>query len=89
MKIDKDYSIIYDCCRLKNSVEINMEVIKMIRARSKAGFKCNRTIKSYYNEILAHKRLYNLHLFRTHTKDVDLEENTKLLNEIIWKVLSL
>ena len=89
MKIDKDYSIIYDCSRLKNSIEINMEVIKMMLARMKAGFKCNRTRESYYNEILAHRRLYNLHLFRSHTRDVNLEENTKLINEILWKVLSL
>ena len=35
----------------------------------------SRTIESYIHEWVAHNVLYNLGLFRSHTKDVDLNDD--------------
>lgn len=48
-----------------------------------------RTEKSYCNEIKAHNRLYKLGLFRSHTKDTDLEEKQSKFMEIIFTILSI
>lgn len=46
------------------------------------GYNSKRSIKSWVREWKAHNRLYKLGLFRSHTKDCDLEEH-----EAWWKLL--
>ena len=73
--------------RTRKSME---KIIKEILVeRQTKGYLVTRNIKSYIREWKAHNRLYKLHLFRSHTKDVDLEENIPLWKEIIWMILSL
>ena len=45
-----------------------------------------RTDDSLINEWFAHNVLYNLHLFRTHTKDVDLNYPQSKIIEIAYSV---
>ena len=77
---------IEDSYKAKN---LNLEVMTIIRERHFRGFKSTRTFDSYVREWRGHNRLYKLHLFRKHTKDVDLDENMKPYMEIIWRVIGL
>ncbi len=53
----------------------------------KTGFRSKRTIKSWIKEWKAHNRLYRLGLFKSHTKDCDLEENEKTHRLIAYEIL--
>ena len=48
-----------------------------------------RTAKSLINEWFAHNVLYNLHLFRSHTKDVDLNYPQSKIVGICYAIVSL
>ena len=47
-----------------------------------------RTDKSLINEWCAHNLFYNLHLFRSHTKDVDLNYPQSKITEIVYSIVS-
>lgn len=53
----------------------------------KTGFKSKRTMKSWLKEWKTHNRLYRLGLFKSHTKDCDLEENEKAHRLIAYEIL--
>lgn len=53
----------------------------------KTDFRSKRTIKSWIKEWKAHNRLYRLGLFKSHTKDCDLEENEKTHRLIAYEIL--
>lgn len=59
----------------------------IIEARENNEMPITRTKKSYLRELKAHKRLYNLHLFRKHTADCDLEENINKFLEILYFII--
>lgn len=80
--------------KVYNYLELNKHLLKILakdisHERIKRGLPHLRNTKSYYRELLAHKRMYKLHLFRTHTEDCDLEEHIKLWKEIIYFIFSL
>ena len=79
---------IYDYHKLKRK-EIKKLVHEIIKERRKKNFPITRTNKSYESEIIAHKRLYKLHLFRSHTIDCDLEEHIKFINKIIYYIIGV
>lgn len=66
---------------------INLSVSYIIRERYLRHLPQTRTFESYVREWKGHNRLYKLHLFRSHTKDVDLNENNSILEELIWLIL--
>lgn len=47
----------------------------------------NRKMCSLINEWTAHNRLYRLGLYRSHTKDVDLEWPIKWWHNVIWNII--
>ena len=57
--------------------------------RRKLNLPVTRTFTSYKREIVAHQRLYKLHLFRKHTIDCDLEENIKKWKDIIYYIIGV
>lgn len=69
------------------STDIGLEVCYIIRERYVRGLPQTRTFDSYVREWKAHNRLYKLGLFRSHTKDVDLEEPSNIFKEFIWLIL--
>lgn len=69
------------------STDIGLEVCYIIRERYVRGLPQTRTFESYVREWKGHNRLYKLHLFRSHTKDVDLNENNSVIEELIWKLI--
>ena len=48
-----------------------------------------RTDESLINEWFAHNVLYNLHLYRKHTKDVDLNYPQSKIIEIAYSIVSI
>ena len=53
----------------------------------RTGYKSKRSMKSWIKEWKAHNRLYNLGLFKSHTKDCDLEENEKWWRLLVYQFL--
>lgn len=51
------------------------------------GFKTDRSMTSMVNEWKAHNLLYNLHIARSHTKDVDIESSISKKLDFIYKIL--
>lgn len=47
----------------------------------------SRSLKSYLIEWRAHNVLYNLGLFRSHTKDTDLDDNESILRRFCYYVI--
>jgi len=77
---------------IENSFELTGESLKIalkriMEERNKKGHPITRTFESYVNEWKGHNRLYKLHLFRKHTKDVDLEEPQRLFWRIVWGII--
>lgn len=53
----------------------------------KTNFKSKRTIASWIKEWKAHNRLYKLGLYKSHTKDCDLEECEKLHRLLAYQII--
>lgn len=77
---------IYDSYLIPNK-ELNKVVYKIIKERKTKGLPVTREVKSYVREIKAHNRLYKLGLFKSHTKDTDLEENITSSKEKIFMLI--
>ena len=69
------------------SKELNKVVYKIIKERKAKDLPVTREVKSYVREIKTHNRLYKLGLFRSHTKDTDLEENITSSKEKIFMLI--
>ena len=70
-----DMQLVLDNIRANYSIEY-CEVLK-------------RTDKSLIREWFSHNILYNLHLFRDHTKDVDLNYQQSKIVEIMYFIISI
>lgn len=80
----KNCTTVYNSYLIK---DITKAVDEIINYRLKHNFPVTRAKDSYVSEWKAHNRLYKLGLFKSHTKNVDLEENLSKKNELIWKIL--
>ena len=69
--------------------DIKFEVGSIIRERYLQFLPVTRSFESYVREWKGHNRLYKLGLFRSHTKDVDLDENMSMIWEIIWMIIGI
>ena len=67
--------------------DIGLEVMQIMRERHLRKLKVTRTFESYVREWKGHNRLFNLHIARSHTKDVDLNEDNTKLEDIVWMVI--
>lgn len=47
----------------------------------------NRSIESYIEEWYAHNWLYNLGLFKSHTRDTDLDGDESIFRLICYKII--
>jgi len=68
---------------------IDRLVEEIITVRKAKKYPVTRTKASYIAEWKAHNRLYRLHIKRTHTKDVDMEEPINKFIDIIWRIIGL
>ena len=55
----------------------------------KTGYKSRRDMDSWVREWKTHNRLYKLGLFRSHTKDCDLNENEKWWRLWFYEILGI
>lgn len=86
MKIQytRNLTKIYNSFLMKN---VAKEVEDIINERVDKNLKTTRTLKSYIRETKAHNRLYKLGLFKSHTRNCDLEEDIKLWKEIVYFII--
>lgn len=82
------YTVVPNCYKYSYE-EINILGRYIYTERKVKGLVVTRTAKSYANEIRAHKRAYKLGIMRSHSKDVDLEENLNKKLEIIYRILGI
>ena len=78
--------------RIVNSFKINKieDMILILRIfQIRTGYKSKRSLRSWIKEWKAHNRLYKLGLFKTHTKDCDLEENEKWWRLLVYQFLGI
>lgn len=81
-----------------NSLTQNIKIINSTKLKTKKEINeflntvplnlVKRTKKSAINEWIAHNRLYQLGLFKNHTRDCDLTKNESLLRRFCYWVLS-
>lgn len=55
----------------------------------KTGYESKRDIDSWLKEWKAHNRLYRLGLFRSHTKDCDLNEDEKFWRVFFYRIIGV
>lgn len=75
-----------------NSYKIRNEkdmIFILLNFKQRTGYCSKRTLKSWIREWKTHNRLYRLGLFKSHTKDCDLEENEKLHRLIAYQILGI
>lgn len=69
------------------ATNLDLEVSYMIRERHIRKLPVTRSFDSYVREWKAHNNLYKLGLFKSHTKDVDMEEPIKWYYELIYWII--
>ncbi len=81
-----------------NSITQNIKIINSTKLKTKKEMSefldavpldlVNRTKKSSINEWIAHNKLYQLGLFKSHTCDCDLTKNESLFRRMFYWILS-
>lgn len=78
--------------RIIKSYEVKKEwdmLYILITFQEQTNFQSKRSLGSWIKEWKTHNRLYRLGLFRSHTRDCDLEENEKLHRLIAYQILGI
>lgn len=90
----KDNTHVRNSYMLTTKKAIRDEVDWIIIGRKARKLPVTRSANSYVREWRGHNRLYKLGLYKSHTKDVDLEEYIKakdkilgIFKAIIWLIL--
>ena len=68
-------------------IDIDLVVSYIMGERFIKNLPITRSFESYVREWKGHNNLYNIGLFRSHTKDVDLNENNSIIEEVIWLII--
>lgn len=64
------------------------EILRILyEFKVEAGYKSRRSIWSWRREWIAHNRMYNMGLFKSHTRDTDLEEHEKWWRLIVYWII--
>ena len=80
---------IYNSYNLKSNKEIKILVENIMVKRQELKLNTSRTKNSYIREVKAHIRLYKFGLFKSHTKDTDLEEPILKRINFIYFIIGL
>lgn len=86
IRYDKDCVSIIDSYKVKDEYDMKL-ILKVFKMRT--GYGSRRSLKSWLKEWKAHNRLYRLGLFRSHTKDCDLEQNEKWYRLLAYQILGI
>lgn len=72
---------------LSTTKAIREEVEEIVDYRKMTKRPVTRSINSYVREWRGHNRLYKWGIARSHTRDVDLNENNNIIEELLWLIL--
>lgn len=72
---------------LSTTKAIKEEVEEIVDYRKMTKRPVTRSINSYVREWRGHNRLYKWGIARNHTRDVDLNENNNIIEELLWLIL--
>lgn len=80
--------------RIENSYKIKtrkemIDELEKLRLLNPSWPVWNRSMSSLVQEWCGHNLLYNLHLFRDHTRDSDFEYPQSKWVRVIWFILNL
>lgn len=88
------YSIIIsdNCITVRDSYKtahrsLIRSILMYVASQAPNMVTSKRSMNSLCNEWIAHTRLYNLGIARSHTRDVDLEYPQSALHSIAWTIL--
>lgn len=87
-KLTKDCLTIYDGYQISDKKQMVSFLTSLRTDENKDTIVSTRSIKSMIREWQAHNLLYNLHLFRSHTQDVDLDKEP-WYRQVIYFILSI
>lgn len=87
-KLTKDCLTIYDGYQISDKKQMVSFLTSLRTDEDKDTIVSTRSIKSMIREWQAHNLLYNLHLFRSHTQDVDLDKEP-WYRQVIYFILSI
>lgn len=78
-----------ECITILDSYKVKGREMRKILEGFKVstGYKSRRSMESWIREWRSHNFLYRLGLYRSHTKDCDLEEDIDLWHRIIYWIL--
>ena len=88
-KITPNNVTVYDSYKIRTYSDMVWACGKIRTEASLKGITYKRTIASWITEWQAHNFLYDHHLFVSHTKDVDLNENETPIRLFAYSILSL
>lgn len=78
---------IKDSYKVKSEIKMKI-ILEEILAETCREFKYRRSIDSWVKEWKAHNKLYEMNIARSHTADVDLNEDEKKSRLVIFNLLS-
>ena len=87
LKLYPTYSKIINSYLISTKNDYKELIDILITCRKNSNYLISRSNKSYECEVRAHNRLYKLGLFKSHTKDADLEENIKWYKELFYNII--
>ena len=84
----KDGTHIVDSCLVKSKQDMRDYLSQVRETTAPEMAVCQRDIESQVREWRAHNFFYNLHVFRSRTRDVDLELKQPWYRELLCRVVS-
>lgn len=84
IEYDENNIKIIDAYKIRHKKDMRL-ILKLFKINT--AYYSRRTIKSWIKEWKTHNRLYKLGLFKSHTKDCDLEENEKWYRLLTYQIL--
>ena len=98
LKLGFSFSHINPTFYIKDSYKINnkqvmREVLNNVHNLSEykklKGYGYTRELKSEFREWRAHNFFYKLHIFRSHSKTTDFEQNESILRRFVYYMLTI
>lgn len=78
---------VLDSCKVRSKAEMR-EFLEAVRQQSSAEMAvCQRDLESQVREWRSHNLFYRIHVFRSRTKDVDLELKQTWYRELFCRVV--
>lgn len=80
------YVTIVDSNKVPNSDIPRFVKLLRIKIKNDTNFKYKRSEESWIKEWRAHNKIYKMGMFRSHTKDVDFDEDESKIRLIAYEI---